>query len=162
MEVRTLDAGLCKKFDQISCDDGKELRLSFKTIHTHSSLLNTTKNIIRVHESATSLDKIYNVFVNPNDTSALLTWDPYTLYGAIGSDGSREVHSYNAKVGSAWVYNNQVEEPDASFGNSVTYGHVKNALGYQDHSLVMERSHPTTFMPSKRHFPNVWFRVLWR
>lgn len=153
LEIRTLDDALCKKFNEIACGD-KELRLSFKTMHAHTALLNSKKNIVKIHESATSLDRIWNVFLNSADMSTITT-PKYDLVGAIGSTGNREVARYNARIGSNWLYNGFIEEDSPATGNMITCSHVKNALDSQSKTLVMEYIEPVTQKPSTRHYVNV-------
>lgn len=144
MEVMTLSEELCKKFNEIACD-GREMRIPFKTVHAHTSSLSAERNIVKIHETATSMDRVWNVLLKPTEQSTLVKNDAWKLYGGVGcgtADGV--VSGYNAKVGSSWVFNEFVEEPSH---NAVTVGHVKNAVGAGDEALVMEQVDTTSKIP---------------
>jgi hypothetical protein len=151
MEIRTLDEALCKKFNQIACS-GDEIRIGFKTMHTHSAILNSTKNIVKIHESATSLDRVWNVFQNTSGMNSLTRASAYDLIGGVGSTGNRIISRYNARIVSQWLYNDYISEGTAAEGNAVTISHVKNALDSQDKPLVMEFIDKVTHKPSARHY----------
>jgi hypothetical protein len=152
MEIRTLDEALCKKFNQIACS-GDELRIGFRTMHTHTALLNSTRNIVKIHESATSLDRVWNVFQNATSMNSLTRASAYDLIGGVGSTGNRVITRYNARIGSQWLYNAYVSESTAAEGNAVTISHVRNALDSQDKPLVMQVVDTATYKPSARHYP---------
>jgi len=151
MEIRTLDEALCKKFNQIACS-GDELRIGFKTMHTHSAILNSTKNIVKIHESATSLDRVWNVFQNATNMNSLTRASAYDLIGGVGSTGNRVITRYNARIGSQFLYNDYISESTAAEGNAVTISHVRNALDFQDKPLVMQFIDTATYKPSARHY----------
>jgi hypothetical protein len=155
LEVRTLDEALCRKFDSIACGGG-EIRIGYKTMHAHTAVLNSTKNIIKIHESATSLDRVWNAFLVSGDMSKLVDTSAYKLVGGTQSANGRVISRYNARIGSNWLYNNFVEEDSKSIGNMQTCTHVKNALGYQNHPLVMEHRDATTHLLSDRLYVNVF------
>jgi hypothetical protein len=155
LEIRTLDEALCKRFNQIACG-GDELRIGFKTMHTHTALLNSTKNIVKIHESATSLDRVWNVFLNSSSMNSLTRTSAYDLIGGVGSTGNRVITRYNARIGSNWLYNDYVSEATAAEGNAVTISHVRNALDFQDKPLVMQFVDNVTHKPSDRHYVNVF------
>jgi hypothetical protein len=155
MEVRTLDEALCRKFNEIACGDG-EIRIGYKTMHAHTAMLNSTKNIVKIHESATSLDRVWNAFMVAGDISRLVDTSAFRLVGGTESGNGRVISRYNARIGSNWLYNNFVEEDSRTVGNMQTCTHVKNALGYQDHPIVMEYRNATTHLPSDRHYVNVF------
>ena len=155
LEIRTLDEALCKKFNQIACS-GDELRIGFKTMHTHSAILNSTKNIVKIHESATSLDRVWNVFMNTTTMNSLTRVSAYDLIGGVGSTGNRIITRYNARIGSQWLYNDYVSEGTSAEGNAITISHVKNALDSQDKPLVMEFTNKVTHKPTARHYVQVF------
>jgi hypothetical protein len=155
LEVRTLDEALCRKFSEIACS-GDEMRIGYKTMRAHTSVLNSTKNIIKIHESATSLDRVWNAFLVSGDMTKLVDTSAYKLVGGTESGNGRVISRYNARIGSNWLYNNFVEEDSKSIGNMQTATHVKNALGYQNHPLVMEHRDATTHLFSDRHYVNVF------
>jgi len=151
MEIRTLDESLCRKFNQIACS-GDEIRIGFKTMHSHTALLNSPKNIVKIHESATSLDRVWNVFLNSTVMNSLSRTSAYNLIGGVGSTGNRVITRYNARVGSMWLFNDYVSESSEAEGNAVTISHVRNALNAQDTPLVMQVVDEATFKPSARHY----------
>ena len=151
LEIRTLDEALCKKFNEIACS-GDEIRIGFKTMHTHSAILNSSKNIVKIHESATSLDRVWNVFQNTSGMNSLTKASAYDLIGAVGSTGNRVITRYNARIGSQWLYNDYISETTAADGNAVTISHVRNALDSQDKPLVMQFIDKVTHKPSARHY----------
>jgi hypothetical protein len=155
LEIRTLDEALCRKFDQIACGGG-EIRIGYKTMHAHTAMLNSTKNIVKIHESATSLDRVWNVFMATGDISRLIDTSAFKLVGGTESGNGRVISRYNARIGSNWLYNNFVEEDSKAVGNMQTCTHVKNALGYQNRPLVMEYRSEATNRPSDRHYVNVF------
>jgi len=155
LEVRTLDEALCRKFDSIACGGG-EIRIGYKTMHAHTAVLNSTKNIIKIHEKATSLDRVWNAFLVSGDMSKLVDTSAYKLVGGTQSANGRVISRYNARIGSNWLYNNFVEEDSKSIGNMQTCTHVKNALGYQNMPLVMEHRDATTHLLSDRLYVNVF------
>jgi hypothetical protein len=156
MEVRTLDESLCKRFNQIACAPGAEMRIGFKTMHAHTAVLNSNKNVIKIHESATSLDRVWNAFLVSGDLTKLVDTSAYKLVGGTESASNRVISRYNARIGSNWLYNQFVEEDKKAIGNMQTCSHVKNALGYQDHPLVMEYRNASTHLPTDRHYVNVF------
>jgi hypothetical protein len=156
MEVRTLDESLCKRFNQIACAPGAEMRIGFKTMHAHTAVLNSTKNVVKIHESATSLDRVRNAFLVSGDMTKLVDTSAYKLVGGTESGNGRVISRYNARIGSNWLYNQFVEEDNKAIGNMQTCSHVKNALGYQNRPLVMEYRNETTHLPTDRHYVNVF------
>jgi hypothetical protein len=156
MEVRTLDEALCRRFNQIACAPGAEMRIGFKTMHSHTAVLNSNKNVVKIHESATSLDRVWNAFLVSGDMSKLVDTSAYKLVGGTESASNRVISRYNARIGSNWLYNQFVEEDNKAVGNMQTCSHVKNALGYQDHPIVMEYRKADTHLPTDRHYVNVF------
>jgi hypothetical protein len=132
------------------------MRIGYKTMHAHTAVLNSTKNIIKVHESATSLDRVWNAFLVSGDMSKLVDTSAYKLVGGTESASDRVISRYNCRLGSSWLYNQFVEEDSKSIGNMQTATHVKNALGYQNHPLVMEHRDATTHLPTDRAYVNVF------
>jgi hypothetical protein len=155
MEIRTLDESLCRKFNEIACAPGAEMRIGFKTMHAHTAVLNSNKNVIKIHESATSLDRVWNAFFVSGDLNKLVDTSAYKMVGGAESASNRVISRYNARIGSNWLYNQFVEE-DKAIGNMQTCSHVKNALGYQDHTLVMENRDAASHLPTDRHYVNVF------
>jgi hypothetical protein len=125
-------------------------------MHAHTAMLNSTKNIVKIHESATSLDRVWNAFMVTGDISRLIDTSAFKLVGGTESGNGRVISRYNARIGSSWLYNNFVEEDSKAAGNMQTCTHVKNALGYQNRPLVMEYRNETTHLPSDRHYVNVF------
>jgi hypothetical protein len=156
MEVRTLDEALCRKFSEIACSPGAEMRIGYKTMHAHTAVLNSSKNIVKIHESATSLDRVWNAFLVSGDMTKLDATSAYKLVGGTESASNRVISRYNCRVGSNWLFNQFVEEDNKSIGNMQTCTHVKNALGYQNHPLVMEHRDAATHLLTDRAYVNVF------
>jgi hypothetical protein len=90
------------------------------------------------------------------DMTKLVDTSAYNLVGGTQSANGRVISRYNARMGSNWLYNQFVEEDSKSIGNMQTCSHVKNALGYQNHPLVMEYRDAATHLPSDRLYVNVF------
>jgi hypothetical protein len=155
MAVMTLDESLCKKFNTIACD-GREIKLAFNTIHAHTNVLGSNKNVLKIHESATSLNKISNVFLTAGSMSVLNKTTAYNLIGGSETPGNRRITRYNGRIGGVFVYSTAVEEEDDSVGNTVTMTHIKNSLGYQDEQIVGEYRDENTYKPSSRLYSHVF------
>ena len=133
MEIRRIDESLCKKFNQIVCDDDAEIRIPFTTMHSHTNLLKTGQNQLKIHESATNLKRIWNVFMKSTEETEASSTDAYVLRGGSKTSNTNHViQSFNGRIGSKWIYNSPIDS------QSQALFHVKNALGCQDKLLVCE------------------------
>jgi len=132
LETIRADDSLCQKFNQIACDGDKEILIPFTTMHAHQSYLQARgQNIIRIHESATNLKRIFSVYLANNDVTASVSETAYKFLGG-SADPAKKVLRYNVRVGSKWLYNDYVE------GTAEAVMHLKNSLGMQNTPLVLE------------------------
>jgi hypothetical protein len=131
LELLRADESLCKKFNEISCSDDKEILIPFSTMHNHQHLItNDEQNLVRIHESATNLKRIFSVYLISADLATLVLNRAYTFTGlAYGY-----IEKFNCRVGSKWLFN----EPVSDAAEAVM--HLKNSLGYQDTSLICEQA----------------------
>jgi hypothetical protein len=137
LETIRADESLCQKFNQIACDSGKEILIPFTTMHAHQSYLQATgQNIIRIHESATNLKRIFSVYLANNDISKVTSTEAYKFLGG-SADVAKKVMRYNVRVGSKWLYNDYV------IGTAEAVMHLKNSLGMQNTPLVLETANDT-------------------
>jgi hypothetical protein len=136
LETIRADESLCQKFNQIACED-KEILIPYSTCHAHQSYLQSKgQNIVRIHESATNLKRIFSVYLNNSDISTLVTNRAYRFIGGM-EDVPKKVMRYNVRVGSKWLYNDYVET------SAEAIQHLKNSLGMQDTPLVLETADST-------------------
>jgi hypothetical protein len=132
LETIRADESLCQKFNQIACDGDKEILIPFTTMHAHQSYLQSRgQNIIRIHESATNLKRIFSVYLANNDVTIKNSTEAYKFLGG-SADPAKKVLRYNVRVGSKWLYNDYVE------GTAESVMHLKNSLGMQNTPLVLE------------------------
>jgi len=131
LELLKADESLCKKFNEISCSEDKEILIPFSTMHNHQhSLTNRGQNLVRIHESATNLKRIFSVYLGNNELTTLFLPRAYTFAGI---ERSQTLHRYNVRVGSKWLFNEAVD------GTEEAVMHLKNSLGYQNKSLMLEQ-----------------------
>ena len=130
MELRRIDESLCRKFNEIACSSDEEIVIPFSTMHAYTSVLQKNQNILKVHEAATNLKRIYNVFIKTDDDTTDTAGNAYALRGGSASD--RSIVSFNARLGSKWVYNEAVSTEVQMLT------HLKNALGMSDKVLKCE------------------------
>jgi hypothetical protein len=132
LETIRADESLCQKFNQIACDGDKEILIPFTTCHAHQNYLQATgQNIVRIHESATNLKRIFSVYLNTSDISTTVAQSAYKFLGG-AKNLTKKVMRYNVRVGSKWLFNDYIE----TTGEAVQ--HLKNSLGMQDTPLVLE------------------------
>jgi hypothetical protein len=135
LELLRADESLCKKFDEISCSEDKEILIPFSTMHNHQhSLMNKGQNLVRIHESATNLKRIFSVYLETGDISTLVL---NRAYGFAGLERTTAIDRYNCRVGSKWLFNEPVD------GTALAVMHLKNSLGYKDTSLMLEQGSTT-------------------
>jgi len=132
LETIRADESLCQKFNQIACDGDKEILIPYTTMHAHQSYLQSRgQNIVRIHESATNLKRIFSVYLANNDVTKSISEEAYKFLGG-SLDPAKKVLRYNVRVGSKWLYNDYVE------GTAEAVMHLKNSLGMQNTPLVLE------------------------
>jgi len=132
LETIRADESLCQKFNQIACAEDKEILIPYSTCHAHQNYLQSTgQNIVRIHESATNLKRIFSVYLKTNDIPMSVAQSAYKFLGGTKVEGNK-VMRYNVRVGSKWLFNDYVE------GTAETVQHLKNSLGMQDTPLVLE------------------------
>jgi len=130
LETRRADEGLCKKFNEIACQEDKEILIPFSTMHHHqNSLSNPGQNLVRIHESATNLKRIFSVYMLANDLSTIALQRAYAFTGS-----EVAVIKFNCRVGSKWLFN----EPVSNTAEAIM--HLKNSLGLQHKSLWLEQA----------------------
>jgi len=131
LELLRADESLCKKFNEISCSEDKEILIPFSTMHNHQqSLMNKGQNLVRIHESATNVKRIFSVYLESVDISTLIMSG---AYGFAGLERTTAIDRYNCRVGSKWLFNEPVD------GTALGVMHLKNSLGYKDTSLMLEQ-----------------------
>jgi hypothetical protein len=134
LETIRTDESLCQKFNQIACDEDKEILIPFTTCHAHQNYLQSTgQNIVRIHESATNLKRIFSVYLGNSDISTLVSSEAYKFIGG-KADVDKKVMRYNVRVGSKWLFNDYVES------TAEAIQHLKNSLGMQDTPLHLEKA----------------------
>jgi hypothetical protein len=132
LETIRADESLCQKFNQIACSQDKEILIPFTTMHAHQSYLQAKgQNIIRIHESATNLKRIFSVYLDNTDITKPISEEAYKFLGG-SADPAKKVLRYNVRVGSKWLYNDYVET------TAEAVMHLKNSLGMQNTPLVLE------------------------
>ena len=132
LETIRADESLCQKFNQIACDGDKEIIIPFTTCHAHQNYLQARgQNIVRIHESATNLKRIFSVYLDNTDITTLVSAKAYKFLGGSG-DLAKKVMRYNVRVGSKWLFNDYVET------TAEAVMHLKNSLGMQNTPLVLE------------------------
>jgi hypothetical protein len=132
LETIRADESLCQKFNQIACDGDKEILIPFTTCHSHQSYFQARgQNIVRIHESATNLKRIFSVYLDNTDITNLVSAKAYKLLGGSG-DLAKKVMRYNVRVGSKWLFN------DCVVTTAEAVMHLKNSLGMQNTPLVLE------------------------
>jgi hypothetical protein len=132
LETIRADESLCQKFNQIACDGDKEILIPFTTCHAHQNYLqNTGQNIVRIHESATNLKRIFSVYLDNTDITTIVSANAYKFLGG-SADPAKKVMRYNVRVGSKWLFNDYVET------TAEAVMHLKNSLGMQNTPLVLE------------------------
>jgi len=130
LELRRADEMLCKKFSEIACDDNKEILIPMSTMHYHQhSLSSPGQNLVRIHEAASNLKRIFNVNTKSFEIGTLITDKAYSFLGP-----RIDVRRFNCKVGSKWMYSEAVET-----ASEMTM-HLKNSLGLSDVSLYLEQA----------------------
>ena len=135
LELLRADESLCKKFNEISCSEDKEILIPFSTMHNHQqSLMNKGQNLVRIHESATNVKRIFSVYLETGDISTLVL---NRAYGFAGLERTTAIDRYNCRVGSKWLFNEPVD------GTALGVMHLKNSLGYKDTSLMLEQGSDT-------------------
>ena len=132
LETIRADENLCQKFNQIACDGDKEILIPFTTMHAHQSYLQARgQNIVRIHESATNLKRIFSVYLDNADITTVVSANAYKFLGG-SAEPSKKVLRYNVRVGSKWLYNDYVTT------TAEAVMHLKNSLGMQNTPLVLE------------------------
>jgi len=130
LELRRADEMLCKKFSEIACDGNKEVLIPYSTMHYHQhSLSSPGQNLVRIHEAATNLKRIFNVNMKSEDLSTLLRNRAYNFLGP-----KVDVRKFNVKVGTKWMYSEPVET------SAEMIMHLKNSLGMSDTPLWIEQT----------------------
>ena len=129
LELRRADESLCKSFSEVACDGDKEILIPYSTMHYHQhSLSSPGQNLVRIHESASNLKRIFNVNMKSEDLSTLLRNRAYNFLGF-----KVDVKKFNVKVGSKWMYSEPVET------SAEMIMHLKNSLGLSDTPLWIEQ-----------------------
>jgi hypothetical protein len=132
LETIRADESLCQKFNQIACDGDKEILIPFTTCHAHQNYLQARgQNIVRIHESATNLKRIFSVYLDNSDITTIVSANAYKFLGG-SADDAKKVMRYNVRVGSKWLFNDYVET------TAEAVMHLKNSLGMQNTPLVLE------------------------
>jgi hypothetical protein len=82
LELRRADEMLCKKFSEIACDANKEILIPMTTYHYHQhSLSSPGQNLVRIHESASNLKRIFNVNTKSIEIGTLVDNKAYSFLG---------------------------------------------------------------------------------
>jgi len=141
LELRRADESLCKRFSEVACDGDKEILIPFSTMHHHQhSLSSPGQNLVRIHESASNLKRIFNVNLLATDLSTLAL---QRAYGFLGLKGI--VNKFNCRVGSKWMYSEPIET------STELIMHLKNSLGMSDVPLWLEQISTGTITGGAAH-----------
>ena len=133
-----LDEGLCKKFNSISCDREKDIRIPFTTFHCHQASLGSQNNTIHISENATNLKRVWSVYL---DSAQSVTADIVLPFrGCVNDSTGSRITKYNYRLGTKFVYNEPIEETN---NNNQTLMHVKNAVWSGDKPFMLSKSNST-------------------
>jgi hypothetical protein len=130
-----LDEGLCSKFNSISCDRTKDIRIPFTTFHTHQASLGSQNNTVHISENATNLKRVWSVYMDSTQSPAFGPVLPFR--GCINDTAARQITKYNYRLGTKFLYNEPVEE---TINNNQTLGHVKHAVWSGDKPFMLSKS----------------------
>jgi hypothetical protein len=124
-----VDESICKKYNQIACDESERVVIPYTTFHNHQSSINgTTQQTVFISDNCTDLRRIYSVFHSPTGNrtavAARANKPVFEFVGAVHDAAPQRLVSYNYKLGNKSIYNEDVQE---TVNNNISLNHVLNA-----------------------------------
>ena len=77
-----IDQALCKKYDEIACDESEKFVIGFQTFHCHTSSVNSQNQTVFISDNCTDLRKIYTVFTPNGNPGLINTGEPWPFKGS--------------------------------------------------------------------------------
>ena len=119
-----IDQALCKRYDEIACDESEKFVVPFRTFHTHTSSVSSQNQTVFISDNCTDLRKIYTVFTPNLNPGLVNTGEPFPFKGSCSEDDAERIVGYNYKLGNEHVYNQEIVETDS---NHISMNHFINA-----------------------------------
>lgn len=122
-----VDESICKKYNQISCDETERVVIPYSTFHNHQSSVSSQTQTVFISDNCTDLKRVYSVFHNTQndpDKVAGANLRPWDFKGSVAYSGGERLISYNYKLGNKRIYNEDVQETD---NNNESLNHFLNA-----------------------------------
>ena len=135
---------ICKKFDQVACDENDAVIIPFQTYSNHTSTQNSQSQVHFISEAATSLSAVYVAILENQQTFADRSIPLKFLGGANTTTENERLESYQLQVGNRHIYNEPVLS--LSTDNNESMQHLKNSLYNQRYPMFVEKRAPGTVL----------------
>ena len=154
MRIVKVDESICKKYNQIACDENERVVIPYTTFHNHQSAINNaTQQTVFISDNCTDLRRIYSVFHSPTGNQpfapARANKPAFEFVGAVHDSAPQRLVSYNFKLGNKHYYNEDVQE---TVNNNISLNHVLNA-----HYKGAKPCCPAMFMSKLNLDDDLWF-----
>jgi hypothetical protein len=128
---------ICKKFNEVACDDNETVIITFDTFTNHTSTPTSQQAPHYISEAATDLQSLF-VVIMANTQAFGDNSTPLDFLGGSGTTlDTQKIERYNIKTGINFLYNEDV----VSLGtdNNESLSHFKNSLYNNTHPMFVER-----------------------
>jgi hypothetical protein len=123
-----VDESICKKYNQIACDEKERVVIPYTTFHSHQSSISAQNQTVFISDNCTDLKRVYSVFSaaegNKPGNSAGANTPAFHFLGAVHDETNTRLISYNFKLGNKFIYNEDVQEV---LNNNISLNHFINA-----------------------------------
>jgi hypothetical protein len=130
-----VDESICKKYNQIACDESQRVVIPYTTYHNHQATVSSATQTVFISDNCTDLKRVYSVF-HKNTNTGDANNPPFVFLGSTLSPAGNKLVAYNYRLGNKNVYNEDVQEshvvdiggtPTEVGNNNISLNHFLNA-----------------------------------